>query len=184
MGNGTKLIETDRLILRKFKLSDTNDMFNNWASDKRVTKYLSWNAHESLAVSEKLINIWVSEYNDNTYNWAIELKEINQVIGSISIVNLDELNKACEIGYCIGNKHWNKGIVTEAFSSIIDYLFNETEMNRICAKHDINNIGSGEVMKKCNMKYEGTLREVQYRNNMFCSLSVYSILKNEYEQNL
>lgn len=184
MGNGTKSIETDRLILRKFKLSDANDMFNNWASDKRVTKYLSWKEHESLEVSENLIRIWVSEYGNNIYNWAIELKEINQVIGSISIVNLDELNKVCEIGYCIGSKHWNKGIVTEAFRSIIDYLFNETEMNKICAKHDINNIASGEVMKKCNMKYEGTLREVQYRNNMFCSLSVYSILKSEYEQDL
>lgn len=181
MNNGTKLIETDRLILRKFKLSDANDMFNNWANDERVTKYLSWKAHENSNVTEELIRMWISDYSNNTYNWAIELKEINQVIGSISVVNLDELNKTCEIGYCIGSKYWNKGIVTEAFKAVIDYLFKETEINRICAKHDIENIGSGKVMKKCNMKYEGTLREVQYRNNRFCSLSIYSILRNEFK---
>lgn len=54
------------------------------------------------------------------------------------------------------------------------------EFNRICAIHDIRNVASGEVMKKCKMTYEGTLREIQFRNNEFCSLAVYSILRSEW----
>jgi len=42
------------------------------------------------------------------------------------------------------------------------------------------NVSSGKVMKKCNMIYEGTLREVQFRNGRFCTLSVYSVLRNEW----
>jgi ribosomal-protein-alanine N-acetyltransferase len=178
---GTKLIETDRLILRKFKPSDSNNMFKNWGSDSNVTKYLSWQPHKDINDSEDIINLWISKYEDNdVYNWVIELKEINEVIGNISIVHLEDTHESCEIGYCIGSKCWNKGITTEAFKAVIKYLFEEVGINRICAKHDVNNIASGEVMKKCKMTYEGTLREVQFKNNRFCSLSVYSILKSEW----
>jgi len=178
---GTKTIETNRLILRKFKITDSENMFKNWGSDSKVTKYLSWKTHNNIKDSEEIINVWVSNYNDNTvYNWVIELKEIKEAIGGISIVKLEDINKSCEIGYCIGSKYWYKGITTEAFQNIIDYLFREVGINRICAKHNIENMASGEVMKKCKMTYEGTLREVQFRYNRFCSLAVYSLLKSEW----
>ena len=178
---GTQTIETNRLILRKFEITDSENMFNNWGSDPKVTKYLSWEAHKSVKNSEDIINLWLSNYKDNSfYNWVIVLKETDEAIGSISVVNLNEANKACEIGYCIGSKYWNKGITTEALQTIIDYLFSNTDLNRICARHDIENVASGEVMKKCKMTYEGTLREVQFMNNRFCSLAVYSLLKSEW----
>jgi ribosomal-protein-alanine N-acetyltransferase len=179
---GTKNIETNKLILRKFEITDSENMFKNWGSDSNVTKYLSWKTHMNIKDSEEIINLWISNYDDNSvYNWVIELKEINEAIGNISVVKLENTNKSCEIGYCIGSKYWNKGITTEAFQNVIDYLFKEVGINRICAKHNIENIASGEVMKKCKMSYEGTLREVQFRNDRFCSLAVYSILKSEWE---
>jgi len=179
---GTKSIETNRLILREFEITDSENMFQNWGSDSNVTKYLSWNTHKDIKDSEEIINLWISNYKDNSvYNWVIELKEINEVIGNISVVKLENTNKSCEIGYCIGSKYWNKGITTEAFQNVIDYLFKEVGINRICAKHDIENVASGQVMKKCKMNYEGTLREVEFTNNKFCSLAVYSILKSELE---
>lgn len=178
---GTKNIETNRLILRKFEITDSENMFKNWGSDSKVTKFLSWQTHKDIKDSEEIINLWISNYEDNSiYNWVIELKEICEVIGNISVVKLENTNKSCEIGYCTGSKYWNRGITTEAFQNVIDYLFKEAGINRISAKHNIENIASGEVMKKCKMSYEGTLREVQYRNNRFCSLAVYSILKSEW----
>lgn len=178
---GTKLIETNRLILRKFEITDSQNMFKNWGSDPKVTKYLSWQTHKGIKDSEDIINLWISDYKDSSvYNWVIELKEINEVIGSISIVKLDNVNKYCEIGYCIGSKYWNRGITTEAFQNVINFLFKEVGINRICAKHNIDNTASGEVMKKCKMSYEGTLREVQFRNDKFSSLAVYSILISEW----
>ena len=72
---GTQLIETERLILRPFTLSDANDMFKNWASDTEVSKFLSWDSHKDVMVTKSLLDYWISEYSDDkTYHWAIELK--------------------------------------------------------------------------------------------------------------
>lgn len=175
---GTILLETNRLILRKFKITDSTDMFKNWGSDSSVNKFLSWPTHNDIEDSEKIINLWISQYdNEETYNWVIELKNTHESIGNISIVKLDTLNSSCEIGYCISSKYWNKGITTEAFKVVIKYLFEKVCINRICAKHDTNNTASGKVMQKCGMTYEGTLREVEVRNSKFYSLALYSILK-------
>ena len=76
---GTKMLETDRLILRRFTIEDASDMFQNWASDPEVTKYLTWPTHTDLDQTEDVITRWEDETIDNdVYQWAIELKEIGQ----------------------------------------------------------------------------------------------------------
>jgi ribosomal-protein-alanine N-acetyltransferase len=178
---GTKNIETNRLILRQFEKNDSSNMFKNWGSDSRVTEFLSWSSHENIKETDEILDSWILKYeNDNTYNWAIELKDTQEVIGNIKVVKLEESNSSCEIGYCIGSGFWNRGITSEALESVIEFLFSKVHFNRIAAKHDVLNLASGVVMKKCNMIYEGTLRDVKFKNNRFCSLSVYSVLKNEW----
>lgn len=155
---GTQTINTERLLLRRFEFTDANDMFNNWANDYEVTKFLAWKSHENIEITKEIVKQWINEYeNNNTYNWAIELKEIGEVIGGISLVKLDEKNYSCEIGYCMTRKHWGKGIMSESLKAVIDYLFLEVGFNRIVAKHDTNNIASGKVMLKSRMQYEGML---------------------------
>ncbi len=181
---GTKTLETERLILRKFKDEDASDLFNNWANDSNVTKYLTWPTHENLDTSKYVIGLWLNEYsNSDHYNWCIELKEDGQAIGAISVVSIDENVEAVEIGYCIGKEYWNKGIVTEAFLSIIKFLFEEVDVKRIVAKHDTNNPASGAVMKKCGLKFEGVNRKAGKNNTGICDMAVYSILKEEYLMN-
>ncbi len=183
---GTKRINTNRLLLRKFNINDAKRAFKNWTNDEDVTKYLTWKPHNSLDITKALLNQWILDYQmANTYNWAIELKSTGDVIGSIGIVHIDEENSSCEVGYCLSKEYWKKGIMSEALSAVIDYLFSQINFNRIVAKHHIDNIASGKVMVKCNMTYEGTLREVRKsKNQEFISLAVYSILKSEYEYNL
>lgn len=179
---GTKTINTERLVLRKYKHDDADDMFKNWANDSEVTRFLSWKPHNSVEETKKIIDQWIDEYKqDDIYDWAIELNEIGEIIGGISIVKLDEKNYSCEIGYCMSSQYWGKGIMTESLKTVIDFLFSEVGFNRIEAKHDTQNIGSGKVMAKSGMKYEGTLRQVKLRNNTnFYDLAVYSILKDEW----
>ncbi|MDO4924899.1 MAG: GNAT family N-acetyltransferase [Turicibacter sp.] len=181
---GTKVIETHRLILRPFNVNDTADMFKNWASDDEVTKYLTWPTHSSLEVSQMIIDSWVSGYGEpDCYQWAIELKEIHEVIGSISLMNINNDYESGEIGYCIGRHFWNQGIVTEAFQALIPFCFDEIEIIRLVARHDVNNPASGRVMQKCGLTYEGTLRKVSKNNKgEFIDCCYYSILKEEYQQ--
>ena len=44
---GSKVLTTERLVLRPFRADDAEAMFNNWASDPEVTKYLTWTPHKS-----------------------------------------------------------------------------------------------------------------------------------------
>ena len=179
---GTMEIQTDRLILRKFKHSDINSAFSNWCNNDKVTKYLTWQSHKSIDITENIINDWIKSYEKNNfYQWAIVLKEINEPIGTISIVNINEKVNSVEIGYCIGNEWWNKKIVSEAFSTIISFLFREMNVNRIAARHDTNNPYSGNVMIKCGLKYEGTLRQSDWNNQGIVDAAYYSILASEYE---
>lgn len=177
----TKVIETDRLILRPFKIEDAKYMYKNWASHEEVTKYLKWKPHKNIEESKEYIKFLIEGYKKgDCYDWAIELKEINQPIGSIGIVQLKEDVKLAHIGYCIGNMWWNKGITSEAFSRVIKYLFEEVGVNRIESTHAIDNPNSGKVMKKCGLKYEGTLRQSDITNEGICDMAWYGLLKSEY----
>ena len=61
----------------------------------------------------------------------------------------------------------------------MQFLFTEVGMNRIEAKHDINNPHSGCVMQKCGMKYEGTSRASNRNNQGICDVAQYAILREE-----
>lgn len=177
---GTQELYTKRLKLRKFNLSDATYMYKNYATDERVTKFLNWKPYKTVEEIETFLSDIINEYTcQNVYHWAIEIN--NEMIGSISTTFIDENNCNCEIGYCIGYDYWNKGITSEALFAVINFLFNEVGMHRITAKHDIENPASGKVMLKCNMTYEGKLREHYLRHDGTYSDSlVYGILKNEF----
>ena len=180
---GTQTIETSRLILRRAVREDAGPMFRNWASDPEVTKFLTWPAHSSISITERVIGSWLQEYEkESYYQWMIVLKELGEPIGSISVVRQNDRVEEAEIGYCIGRQWWHKGIMTEALSAVIEYLFTEVGMNRVAARHDPNNPHSGGVMRKCGMKYEGTNRACDRNNQGICDAAQYSILRNEWQK--
>lgn len=177
---GTKRLETERLVLRRFTAEDGNAMFANWASDPEVTKFLTWPAHGSADISAMILADWISHYEEvDFYQWAIVLKDFGQPIGSISVVNKAEEVGAVEIGYCIGKQWWHRGITTEALQRVIDFFFREVGANRVEAKHDVNNPNSGAVMGKCGMRREGILRQAGKNNQGVCDLCIYGILAED-----
>ena len=116
---GTQTIETDRLILRKAVLEDAEPMFRNWASNPEVTRFLTWPAYETVEAAYTTLKRWMEGYEDPAfYQWMIVLKEIGEPIGSISVVRQNYRVEEAEIGYCIGNSWWHKGIMTEALSAV------------------------------------------------------------------
>ena len=179
---GTKQIETERLLLRPFTMNDAPAMYKNWASDEEVTRFLMWPSHKELAVSESVLLEWTKNYSKNDYyQWAIVFREFcDEPIGSISVVNtIDETVKKAHIGYCIGKTWWHRGITSEALKAVMDFLFDEVGVNRIEARHDPRNPNSGAVMKKCGLRFEGTLRQSDWNNQGVCDASYYALLASE-----
>ena len=181
---GTKRLETERLILRQFKIEDYVEMYNNWACEDAVTKFLTWQTHTNQDVTKSVLADWIPKYeNKDFYNWAIELKEENRLIGNISVVSLREETLSAILGYCMGSKWWGKEIMPEAGKAVLKYLFEEVGFNRIAANHDKNNPNSGRVMQKIGMTYEGTLRSAGFCNQGIIDDVRYSILKSEWDLN-
>ncbi len=177
---GTQTLETHRLILRRFRIEDAEDMFNNWASDPEVTKFLTWPTHQNMDTTSWVLNDWIPRYEDGGYfNWAIEWKETGRVIGGIAVVRLEEAIGEAEIGYNLGRAFWGKGIMPEALRAVMDYLFDTAGVNRICAGHDVNNPKSGRVMEKAGMKKEGIRRGGGINNQGICDVACYALLRSD-----
>lgn len=177
---GTVTLNTQRLILRRLTIDDAQAMYDNWATDEKVNKYLSWNLHASVEATKELLTKWIAEYeNPEQYCWVIEYD--NTIIGTIGLHAISNKSLHCDMGYCIGSKWWGKGIVTEAARAVIKFAFNEIGMNKVCALHDTENIGSGRVMEKNGMIREGCFRKHSLRRDgTWGDTNFYSILKDNW----
>ena len=178
---GTQTLRTDRLILRRFTIDDAQEMFDNWANDERVTKFLTWQPHKNPEKTKELLKDWIKTYEDpTTYNWLIEFE--GKAIGNISVVRLGERSEYADLGYCIGSGYWNKGLMTEAAKAVINYLFKEINFHRVSISHATLNPASGKVAQKCGLTYEGTARECfKNQKEEFLDIASYSVLQNEWK---
>jgi len=178
---GTVTLETERLVLRRFTMDDCPAAYRNWTGDERVTKYLRWPAHEDISVTQSVIEGWIRAYgSDSFYQWAIVPKEKGEPVGTISVVDMDGRTEKMHIGYCLGYDWWNKGYATEAFSKVIEFLFEKVGARRIESQHDPENAASGKVMEKCGLRYEGTLRSADWSNRGIVDARMYGMLAGDY----
>ncbi len=176
---GTQEIKTSRLLLRRFKVEDAQVMYDNWANDHQVTRFLTWEPHRTIEVTKILLEMWCAEYEKTDYyQWGIELDGL--LIGAISVVRHDDSSAWAELGYCIGKEWWGKGIMTEAAAAVTDYLFRETACNRIVIEHATENPGSGRVAQKCGFTKEGVKREYFCKNGVYFDIAIYSMLRSEW----
>lgn len=148
---GVKL-ETERLILREWSLSDLDD-FYEYASVPGVGEMAGWHHHENKEVSLKILNHFIEE----KHVFAIVLKENNKVIGSLGIEKYKLEEKLSEffdyqgreIGYVLSKAYWGQGLMPEAVKAVINYLFNELNYDfLLCGYHDYNS-QSKRVQEKC-----------------------------------
>lgn len=167
----TLTLETERLILRKFTRNDLEAIYRIY-SDNEVNKFLPWfplrTAEETeLFYKERFESSYKQE---NAYNYSICLKKDNYPIGYIN-VSMDE---SYDLGYGICRKFWHKGIVTEAGQTVITQLKNDN-IPYITATHDINNVRSGNVMKRLGMKYQYSYEEQWQPKDILVTFRLYQL---------
>jgi len=180
---GSVVLETERLVLRPFTLEDAPAMYKNWACDPEVARYLTWQAHDSVVDTGRVLADWIGRYeNPGYYHWAIVLRTLDEPIGSLGAVRRDDGLEMAEVGYCIGQKWWHQGYTTEALGAVIGFFFGTVGLNRIQAYHDLDNPHSGAVMQKCGMAYEGTLRQGARSNRgAFVDVALRAVLRQDWE---
>ncbi len=178
---GTQTIKTERLTLRRFRPKDAEAMFRNWASDARVTRFLSWTPHESVETTKLMLRGWCALYqNPAYYHWGIEYE--GQLVGGINVVRQSDKNEVAELGYCIGHDFWGLGITAEAAGAVIDYLFSKVGVHRVEIHHAVDNPASGRVAEKCGLVPEGVLRSSsRIGTGEFKDIRVWGLLCDEWE---
>lgn len=180
---GTKTIETERLILRRYEYADSAAMLKYWIADEKVQSMYSEPTYTTENAVKELLDQYIGSYkNKDYYRWAIIAKENNECIGQIAYFLVDTTNHFAEIEYCIGAGFQCNGYATEATKAVIQYGFEQIRLHKVQICHKSINIPSKKVIEKCGFHHEGTLRDYFYRNGEYVDRLYYSILEQEYKR--
>ncbi|WP_069997173.1 GNAT family N-acetyltransferase [Cellulosilyticum sp. I15G10I2] len=148
-----KTLETERLIMRDWKVSDIFD-FYEYASVEGISEMTGWPHHENIEVTKTILK----DFIDSGIEYALVLKEENKVIGSLGFHNrtADTSYRADiqrEIGYVLSKAYWGRGLMTEAVREAIQYAFDEIKVDVLWCGHKSFNIQSKRVIEKSGFRY-------------------------------
>ena len=117
---------------------------------------------------------------DENETFAFAIVSDNKVIGSIGVFRQENIHRqTAELGYCIAEEYWGKGIMTDAVKQICKYVFDKSDIIRIYAEPFAYNTASCRVLEKAGFQYEGTLRSNAVKNGKIIDMKMYSLLKTE-----
>lgn len=173
---GTKILESERLILRRFKEKDAKEIYEGFINQEDFLYYANKEKRTLEEEINSLKGIDEKYKNNEYYNWLITLKN-NKIIGAINL-NVDNYNESIEFNYAIDDMYKGNGYMTEALNIVKNYCLNEIKVNRLYGGCEINNIGSKRVMEKCSFTYEGTLRNYLKLRDGYHDMLLYSVIRN------
>jgi len=147
------IIKTERLTIRPWNCTDLQD-FYEYASVDGVGQMAGWMPHKDIDESKKILQMFIAEKK----TFALEYN--GKVIGSLGIEEYDEEalpefaeKNGREIGYVLSKNYWGMGLMPEAVRAVINYLFNDVELDFIVCCHFTDNDQSRRVQEKCGFKH-------------------------------
>lgn len=154
--NENLVIETERLVLRAFKLTDADDIVEG-LNNLNVSKWLAFVPYPY--TREDAIKYIEDSINNKLYNFAIVLKSENKVIGSTQLSNISKIHGTAGGGIWINEKYHGNGYGTEAWGARIRYAFNELGLRRLENGYFEGNESSFKMQEKFGYKNEGVRRK-------------------------
>ena len=135
---------------------DAEAIFNSYAQDSVVTRYLIWRPHKNIQETKRfLADCAVAWEGYVRFPYVITLKQSGAVIGMIEI-RINDFK--ADVGYVVARPHWGKGLATEALRSLVEWAFRQESIYRVWALCDVENQASWRVLEKVGMQREGVLR--------------------------
>ncbi len=174
--------ETERLIIRKVRQSDINDIFE-YCKNPNVARYVTWEAHQSLEDTQKFIDYAQSSYAKGAPEpMVLILKDdpLKKVIGSVGIMPASPRNRTFELAYVVSEEHWGKGLISEASKVLVNYAFKHFAIERLQCRCDVLNPQSSRVMEKLGMHFEGTLKASMYLKGQSHDMLMYSLVRSDF----
>jgi len=150
-------LQTTRLRIRPPKMEDAEAIYEGYAQDKQVTKYVIWSPHSSIEITREFMRRCIRVWEEKTaFPWVIIRRDENYVVGMVEL--RIEGHKA-DLGYVISRPEWGKGYATEAVQAVVSWAVEQPSIMRVWALCDVDNIASARVLEKVGMEREGVLRQ-------------------------
>lgn len=141
----------DRLLLRKLRKNDAEDMFE-YTSDEKTCRYLKWGPHRDIAETEDFITKTLYNYIEpNDIVWGIEEISQRKLIGVVRIYAITE--NSAEISYILNGRYTGCGYMTETVKAAIKMCFDVLSIDRVVAYYAEGNEASKRVMERCGMEH-------------------------------
>ena len=176
------LLQTDRLILRPYALSDIPALVpligarEVAATTLRIPHpYAESDARMFLEICEE------DRASGRGINLAIVLRRENTLGGGV-LLRIEPEHRRAELGYWLGVPHWGKGYATEAARALVKYGFETLGLHRIFASHVARNTASAAVLKKIGMRHEGCQRAHILKWGEFLDLEMYGMLASDVDR--
>lgn len=179
------VIETERLILRKFTLEDTEDYVEFRSKPELYEHMIDFSTQTREQHIDKLKKL-VENYDNKenpSYVWAVELKENHKVIAKTSIEHTYPKHDRIEIGWSLHPDYQGKGYATEFGRAFLDYLFSYDCVHRIHGFIWEGNFASRKLCEKLGFKFEGTNLEARKKNGKYYNVWNFGLLKSDWLNN-
>lgn len=175
-------LNTKRLILREYSQKISDNVFQNY-TEKELMKFLGLHLKSELAEEKRKYEEGLSTFNRKFLYFHLIIKDSNKLIGWCGYHTWYVDHLRAELGYVLtDNSEKGKGYMSEAIQPILDYGFNQMNLNRIEAFIGLENTPSLKLLNTFNFVKEGQLREHYHKNNKMEDSIIYSLLKKEYSQ--
>lgn len=149
-------LETERLGLRRLTAADAEVVFDRWAQDPTVSRYLVWRPHESVEESVAHAEACEAAWSDGSvFTWLIEDRATGVAVGSIAA---HPSGPRVALGYLLARDSWGQGYMTEAVGALSDWFLARPHVYRVWAVCDTDNRASARVLQRTGFELEGTLR--------------------------
>ena len=149
--------QTDRLVARPATSADAHVLFEQYACDPLVARYMTWRPHrdvgETLEFLRRCEKVWME---GSAFPWSLWLKADGEFAG---IIEARVRGTAVDVGYVLSRRRWRQGLMTEALQSVIRWAFARPEIFRVWATCDVDNVASARVLERVGMQREGILRK-------------------------
>lgn len=158
-GDQLPRIDAPRVRLRWLTEQDVDALFAVF-SDRTMMRFWSSPAMTGRVEAEDYLRRIHKGFRDKTlFQWGIERKQDQQVLGTCTLFHLDPANRKAEIGYCLGSVYWRNGYMKEALGALFNFVFGTLELRRLEADVDPRNASSLRILEKLGFQREGLLRE-------------------------
>lgn len=157
-------LHTERLVLRRPRWEDAEEIFCGYAQDEEVVRYLTWRPHRTVDETRQWLRRAAEDWEaGRCFRWVLTRRREDRAIG---MVELRPDGHRVELGYVLARRYWNRGYMTEAVQTVVAWLLAQPGIHRVWAVVDVDNRASARVLEKAGMQREGVLRRWSVHPNI------------------